>query len=250
MLALEYGGSDRSIFIQMPATLSIPMNSTTYNWGYRTEPEPHLDGRRVNCPRGKVLGRSTSINEIVDVRGHPLDFERWEAEGAKGWSYANVLPYFRRAESFGGGGDAYPGHDGPLATSRGLRHGPLYEAFIEAGRQAVRPSRPRPQRRAGGGVRLARHDGEGRRPLVDGQRLSGIRPAMKRPNLTVLTHALASRVAFDGRFRAGACRMGAPDDPLAVVDPQARVIGVGLCASSTLRSCPRSPTAISTRRRS
>ena len=136
VLALEYGGSDRSIFIQMPATLSIPMNSTTYNCGYRTEPEPHLDGRRVNCPRGKVLGRSTSINGLVYVRGHPLDFERWEAEGAKGWSYANVLPYFRRAESFGGGGDAYPGHDGPLATSRGLRHGPLYEAFIEAGRQA------------------------------------------------------------------------------------------------------------------
>ena len=101
---LEYGGSDRSIFIQMPAALSIPMNSKTYNWGYRSEPEPHLDGRRIACPRGKVLGGSSSINGMVYVRGHPLDFERWEEEGAKGWGYRDVLPYFRRAESFRGAG--------------------------------------------------------------------------------------------------------------------------------------------------
>ena len=102
VLLLEYGGSDRSIFIQMPAALSIPMNSKTYNWGYRSEPEPHLGGRRIACPRGKVLGGSSSINGMVYVRGHPLDFERWEEEGAKGWGYQNVLPYFRRAESFQG----------------------------------------------------------------------------------------------------------------------------------------------------
>ena len=102
VLVLEYGGSDRSIFIQMPAALSIPMNSKTYNWGYESEPEPHLGGRRIACPRGKVLGGSSSINGMVYVRGHPLDFERWEEEGAKGWGYRNVLPYFRRAESFRG----------------------------------------------------------------------------------------------------------------------------------------------------
>ena len=102
VLVLEYGGSDRSIFIQMPAALSIPMNSKTYNWGYRSEPEPHLGGRRLACPRGKVLGGSSSINGMVYVRGHPLDFERWEEEGAKGWGYQRVLPYFRRAESFRG----------------------------------------------------------------------------------------------------------------------------------------------------
>ena len=114
VLVLEYGGSDRALIIQMPAALSMPMNSNTYNWGYRTEPEPHLGGRRLNCPRGKVLGGSSSINGLVYVRGHPLDFERWEEEGAKGWGYANVLPYFRRAESFRGGGDAWRGDDGPL----------------------------------------------------------------------------------------------------------------------------------------
>ncbi len=106
VLVLEYGGSDRALIIQMPAALSLPMNSRTYNWGYRTDPEPHLGGRRLNCPRGKVLGGSSSINGLVYVRGNPLDFERWEEEGARGWSYANVLPYFRRAESFRGGGDA------------------------------------------------------------------------------------------------------------------------------------------------
>ena len=121
VLVLEYGGSDRSLFIQMPAALSIPMNTKTYNWGYLTEPEPHLGGRSSACPRGKVLGGSSSINGLVYVRGHPLDFERWEEEGARGWGYADVLPYFRRAESFRGGADAYRGGDGPLATSRGAQ---------------------------------------------------------------------------------------------------------------------------------
>ncbi len=95
VLLLEYGGSDRSLFIQMPAALAIPMNSKTYNWGYLSEPEPNLNGRRMLCPRGKVLGGSSSINGLVYVRGHPLDFERWEAEGAKGWGYqqrAALLP--------------------------------------------------------------------------------------------------------------------------------------------------------------
>ncbi len=201
VLALEYGGSDRALIIQMPAALSLPMNSRTYNWGYRTEPEPHLGGRQVNCPRGKVLGGSSSINGLVYVRGHPLDFERWEEEGAKGWSYANVLPYFRRAESFRGGGDAWRGRDGPLATSRGLKASPLYEAFIEAGRQAGYAVSP--------DLNGERQEGFGWFDMTvkDGVRWSTanayLRPAMKRPNLTVLTHALAKRVAFDGRRASG-----------------------------------------------
>jgi choline dehydrogenase len=136
VLVLEYGGSDRSLFIQMPAALSIPMNMKAYNWGYVSEPEPNLNGRRIACPRGKVLGGSSSINGLVYVRGHPLDFERWEAEGATGWGYRNVLPYFRRAESFRGPADAWRGDGGPLATSHGLKRNPLYDAFIEAGREA------------------------------------------------------------------------------------------------------------------
>ena len=136
VLVLEAGGSDRSIFIQMPSALSIPMNSPKYDWRYYTEPEPHLDGRRLHCPRGRVLGGSSSINGMVYVRGNPHDFDRWHEEGANGWSYANVLPYFRRAESFSEGGDDYRGDDGPLHTKRGRRRNPLYAAFVEAGRQA------------------------------------------------------------------------------------------------------------------
>jgi choline dehydrogenase len=201
VLLLEYGGSDRSIFIQMPAALSIPMNSKTYNWGYETEPEPHLGGRRIACPRGKVLGGSSSINGMVYVRGHPLDFEHWEEEGAKGWGYRNVLPYFRRAESFRGPVDAYRGDAGPLTTAHGRKTNPLYDAFIEAGRQA------------GYGVSAdlngERQEGFGALGMTvkDGVRWSTanayLKPAMKRPNLEVITHALATRIAFDGRRAVG-----------------------------------------------
>jgi choline dehydrogenase len=198
---LEYGGSDRSIFIQMPAALSIAMNSKTYNWGYRSEPEPHLNGRRINCPRGKVLGGSSSINGLVYARGHPLDFELWEEEGARGWGYRHVLPYFRRAERFRDGADAYRGGDGPLATGRGLKRNPLYEAFIEAGRQAGYPVSP--------DLNGERQEGFGRLDMTvkDGVRSSAanayLRPAMKRRNLAVVTHALATRIAFEGGRAVG-----------------------------------------------
>ena len=119
VLVLEYGGSDNSIFIQMPTALSIPMNGTKYNWKYMTLPEPGLDGRRVHCPRGKVLGGSSSINGLVYMRGHARDFDEWAERGARGWGYANCLPYFQRAESWQEGGDTYRGEDGPLATNAG-----------------------------------------------------------------------------------------------------------------------------------
>jgi choline dehydrogenase len=201
VLLLEYGGSDRSIFIQMPAALSIPMNSKTYNWGYQSEPEPDLGGRRIACPRGKVLGGSSSINGMVYVRGHPLDFERWEEEGANGWGYRNVLPYFRRAETFQGSADAYHGDAGPLATAHGRKSNPLYDAFIEAGRQA------------GYGLSAdlngERQEGFGALGMTvrDGVRWSTanayLKPAMKRPNLRVFTYALATQIAFEGRRAVG-----------------------------------------------
>jgi choline dehydrogenase len=201
VLMLEYGGSDRSPFIQMPAALSIPMNSKTYNWGYESEPEPHLGGRRISCPRGKVLGGSSSINGMVYVRGHPLDFDRWEEEGAKGWGYRNLLPYFRRAESFQGPADAYRGDAGPLATAHGRKCNPLYNAFIEAGRQAGYP--------ISADLNGERQEGFGPLDMTvrDGVRWSTanayLRPAMKRPNLKVITHTLATRIAFEGRRAVG-----------------------------------------------
>ena len=201
VLVLEFGGSDRSIFIQMPAALSIPMNMKRYNWGYESEPEPHLGGRRLHCPRGKVLGGSSSINGLVYVRGNPLDFDRWEEEGAKGWAYRHVLPYFRRAEGWREGADPYRGADGPLATMRGPKRNPLYDAFIEAGRQAGYPTSP--------DLNGEQQEGFGRFDMTvrGGVRWSAanayLRPAMKRPNLRVVTHALATRIAFEGRRAIG-----------------------------------------------
>ncbi|MBY0393643.1 MAG: GMC family oxidoreductase N-terminal domain-containing protein, partial [Novosphingobium sp.] len=113
VLVLEFGGSDQSIYIQMPSALAIPMNTARWNWQYESEPEPGLDGRVLHTPRGKGLGGSSSINGLVYIRGNPLDFERWEEEGARGWNYASVLPYFKRAERRDEGGNEYRGGDGP-----------------------------------------------------------------------------------------------------------------------------------------
>ncbi len=137
---IEFGGSDVGPFIQMPAALSFPMNMSAYDWGLSSEPEPHLGGRRLVTPRGKVLGGSSSINGMVYVRGHACDFDTWAEMGADGWAYADVLPYFRRMEtSHGGSGSAYRGTDGPLHITRGPRTNPLFDAFITAGAEAGYP---------------------------------------------------------------------------------------------------------------
>ena len=137
---IEHGGSDAGPFIQMPGALSYPMNMGLYDWGFRTEPEPHLGNRRLATPRGKVIGGSSSINGMVYVRGHARDFDTWAEMGADGWAYADVLPYFKRMEaSHGGSGPGYRGTDGPLHVTRGPRRNPLFDAFIEAGRQAGYP---------------------------------------------------------------------------------------------------------------
>jgi len=115
VLLLEAGGADNSIFIRMPSALSVPMNSRRYDWRYYTEPEPHLSNRRLHCPRGKVLGGSSSINGMVYVRGHPLDFDTWQALGAEGWGWGDVLPYFKRSETFAGA-QFIPDSGWPCAT--------------------------------------------------------------------------------------------------------------------------------------
>ena len=143
VLVVEHGGTDWGPLIQMPAALSYPMNMPRYDWGYLSEPEPHLDNRRLACPRGKVIGGSSSINGMVYVRGHARDFDHWADSGADGWAYADVLPYFKRMENWhdgGHGGDPqWRGSDGPLHITRGPRANPLYHAFVEAGRQAGYP---------------------------------------------------------------------------------------------------------------
>ncbi|MBU6267963.1 MAG: choline dehydrogenase [Sphingomonadales bacterium] len=202
VLLLEAGGSDRSIFIQMPAALAYPMNTKRWNWGYHSEPEPHLNNRRLHCPRGLGLGGSSSINGLVYVRGNPLDFERWrDEEGADGWGYADVLPYFKRAESRTEGGDEYRGADGPLSTGYGTLANPLNHAWLQAAREA--------------GYSLTddyngfRQEGFGRMDMTvrKGTRCSSAKAylygARKRPNLTVIQHALARRIVFEGRRAVG-----------------------------------------------
>jgi choline dehydrogenase len=126
VIIIEHGGSDRGPFIQMPAALSYPMNMSMYDWGYQSEPEAHLGGRRLATPRGKVIGGSSSINGMVFVRGHSRDFDHWSDQGAQGWSYADVLPYFKRMETWHGGDeDEFRGHSGPLHVSRGPRTNPF-----------------------------------------------------------------------------------------------------------------------------
>ena len=140
VVVIEHGGSDRGPLINMPGALSYPMNMRRYDWGFSSEPEPHLNNRRLATPRGKVIGGSSSINGMVYVRGHARDFDHWQDQGAAGGSYAHVLPYYQRLESWddgGHGGDPdWRGRSGPLHVTRGSRANPLYHAFVEAGAQA------------------------------------------------------------------------------------------------------------------
>ena len=136
VIVIEFGGSDAGPFIQMPGALSYPMNMKRYDWGYQTEPEPHLGGRRLACPRGKVIGGSSSINGMIYVRGHARDFDHWRDQGAQGWGYADVLPYFKRQENWHGGTSAYRGAKGPLHVMQGNSENPLVRAFVQAGGQA------------------------------------------------------------------------------------------------------------------
>jgi len=200
VLVIEHGGTDAGPFIQMPAALSYPMNMKRYDWGYQSEPEPHLNNRRLAVPRGKVIGGSSSINGMVYVRGHARDFDHWRDQGADGWGYADVLPYFRRMEHSHGGQDGWRGTDGPLHVTRGPRKNPLFHAFVEAGRQA------------GYGV-TDDYNGEqqeGFGPMEQtvfrGRRWSAanayLKPALKRPNCSVI-RAFARRVVIENGRAVG-----------------------------------------------
>jgi choline dehydrogenase len=198
VLVIEHGGTDAGPFIQMPAALSYPMNMKRYDWGYSSEPEPHLGGRKLVCPRGKVIGGSSSINGMVYVRGHAMDYDHWRDQGANGWGYADVLPYFRRMETWhdcGHGGDPYwRGTDGPLHVSRGPRENPLFDAFVQAGKQAGYE--------ATDDYNGAKQEGFGpmEQTVHDGRRWSAanayLRPALKRENVQI-TRAFARRVIIE-----------------------------------------------------
>ncbi|WP_430783364.1 choline dehydrogenase [Actinoplanes sp. G11-F43] len=206
VLVLEAGRPDYpwDVFIHMPAALPFPIGNRFYDWKYESEPEPHMNDRRIYHARGKVLGGSSSINGMIFQRGNPLDYERWAADpGMESWDYAHCLPYFNRMESClaADPDDPFRGHDGPLALERGPGTNPLFGAMLEASRQAGYPPT--------GDVNGERQEGFALfdRNIRRGRRLSAARaylhPAMSRPNLTVRTRTLVSRVLFRGRRAVG-----------------------------------------------
>jgi choline dehydrogenase len=203
VLLIEAGGDDRSIFIQMPTALSIPMNTERFNWRFESEPEPFMDNRRLHCPRGKVIGGSSSINGMVYVRGHACDFDQWEEQGAVGWGYRHCLPYFRRAETWKAGADDYRGGDGPLAVCAGndMELNRLYKAFIDAGVEAGYP--------ATGDYNGERQEGFGQMHMTvkAGVRSSTanayLKPIIKRANLKLVTKALTKRILLEGKTAVG-----------------------------------------------
>ncbi|MFT4150812.1 MAG: choline dehydrogenase [Paracoccaceae bacterium] len=201
VLVIEHGGTDAGPFIQMPAALSYPMNMGMYDWGFASEPEPHLGGRVLATPRGKVIGGSSSINGMVYVRGHARDFDTWADMGAQGWAYADVLPYFKRMENWHGGPRSdYRGTDGPLHITRGPRKNPLFDAFIEAGRQAGYPVTPDYNGEAQEGF------GPMEATIWKGRRWSAanayLRPALKRENVSLI-RALARKVVIENGRAVG-----------------------------------------------
>jgi choline dehydrogenase len=200
VIVIEYGVTDAGPLIQMPSALSIPMNLPLYDWGFSSEPEPHLGGRVLATPRGKVIGGSSSINGMVYVRGHARDFDHWAEQGASGWAYADVLPYFKRMEASDGGEVGWRGTSGPLHVQRGTRTNPLYNAFIQAGNQA--------------GFELtddyngSKQEGFGpmEQTIYKGRRWSTanayLRPALKRQNVN-LVKGFARRVIMENQRATG-----------------------------------------------
>ncbi|RWB74655.1 MAG: choline dehydrogenase [Mesorhizobium sp.] len=200
VIVIEFGGTDMGPLIQMPSALSIPLNMSLYDWGFASEPEPHLGGRVLATPRGKVIGGSSSINGMVYVRGHAHDFDHWAEQGATGWGFADVLPYFKRMEDSDGGEDGWRGHGGPLHVQRGTRKNPLYGAFVEAGRQA--------------GFELtddyngSKQEGFGpmEQTILGGRRWSAanayLKPALKRRNVS-LVKGFARRVVIENQRAIG-----------------------------------------------
>jgi choline dehydrogenase len=202
VLLLEAGGTDRRFWLQVPIGYGKSFYNPDVNWMYQTEPEPALTGRRGYWPRGKVLGGSSTINAMVFIRGHPADFEEWQAAGNPGWGWHDVLPYFKKLENNAQGADDWRGTGGPMHVSDVSRDlHPLCQVYLRAGEQT--------------GLRVtpdfngATMEGVGLYQITtrDGRRMSTarayLRPAMKRSNLRVETHAHATRIEFDGKHAVG-----------------------------------------------
>ena len=200
ILILEAGGNDKSVTVSMPAALSIPMNSERFNWGLKTEPEPGLDNRIMNLPRGKGLGGSSSINGMCYVRGNPMDYELWSAKGAKGWHWGNVLPYFKKLEHSSEDGE-FRGNDGPLSVKKGEAKNILYNTFVQASKEAGYA--------VSENMNDLQHEGMGpmEMSVKNGVRASAAKsylyPALKRGNINVITKANVEKILFQNKKAKG-----------------------------------------------
>ena len=201
VLLLEAGPADRHPLIHIPVGLARIIQNLKYNWGYETEPQANLAGRRIPWPRGKTLGGSSSINGMVYIRGHARDYDIWRQHGVAGWSYADVLPYFKRSEGNERGADPWHGADGPLNVTEAGHDHPLFDAFVAAGAEAGYPVNP--------DFNGASQEGFGRFQFTirNARRWSAasayLKPVLDRSNLTVETGALTQRVKFEGARATG-----------------------------------------------
>ena len=193
---IEAGGKDKSLFVRMPAGVGNLMREKgAYNWGFWTTPQKHMDGRRLFWPRGKGFGGSSSINGMLYVRGHAGDYDQWRQMGLTGWSFDDVLPYFKRSETFEGGEDDFHGGSGPLNVTNVPLDEDIFSAFLKAGEQAGYPYTP--------DFNGAQQEGFGpyQRTIFNGERWSAsfayLRPALERPNLTVITAGRVSRILIE-----------------------------------------------------
>jgi choline dehydrogenase-like flavoprotein len=201
VLLIEAGGRDRDPLIHIPIGMGKMHELGLHDWGFHSEPEPNLDNRRIEAARGKVLGGSSSINVMAYTRGHRGDYDRWAQKGARGWSYADVLPYFKRAETWEGGEDKYRGGAGPLGTEWAKTRDPLYQAWIDAGKAAGIPHTSDYNGRSAEGF------GNSQYTIRNGRRSSTanayLRPARRRRNLEVITKAQVTRVLMTGARATG-----------------------------------------------
>jgi choline dehydrogenase len=202
VLVLEAGPRDRGLYVAMPAGVYRAYRDPRINWNYESDPEPHMDGRRIPVPRGRVLGGSSSINSMVYLRGHPKDYDRWAADGdLPNWDFAHCLPYFRRSESSDKGPNEYRGADGPLSVETGTLHSPIFDAFLAAAEEAghdisddLNGAKPE------GFARLESTKRNGRRCSAA---VAYLHPAAKRPNLSVETGAQVIELLFEGTRAVG-----------------------------------------------
>ncbi|MGE3246869.1 MAG: GMC family oxidoreductase, partial [Beijerinckiaceae bacterium] len=223
VLLLEAGAPDKHLWLKLPLKFRDLMTDPRFQWNYYSEPEPFLDNRRLLVPRGKALGGSSSINGMLYCRGHASDYDRWGQLGLSGWSYTDVLPYFKRSENFHGGATDFHGHGGPLSVSPGDRTSEAYRAYLAAGKALGHRTTDDHNGAVQDGFGPADYTiHNGRRGSVSKRFLE---PVLSRPNLTVVTGAQATRILFDNRRATGIAYVQGGDTRTALAEREVLLCG-------------------------